>query len=133
MILPAETDILRQLREVSSAVQKANDELYSLNVELHGGIDATTGEVTPGLANEYEAAFDREIIAIEEGALAAGLRVPAADLRAAKARLRIREKSPQLIDAYRQKSARVDALSKWIAGQKAVISGLQSVLRGERE
>lgn len=132
-MLPAETDILRQLREVSTAVQEANDELYQLNVELHGGIDAQTGEVIPGIANEYETAFDREIIAIEEGALAAGIRVPAADLRSAKARLRIREKSPRLITVYREKSARVEALSKWIAGQKAVISGLQSVLRGERE
>ena len=132
-MIPAETDILRQLRDAATSVQKANDELYKLQIELHGGIDAETGEVISGIASQYESALDTEIIGIEEAALAAGMRVPAADLRSAKARLRIREKFPQLIDAYREKTARVDALSRWIAGQKAVISGLQSVLRGERE
>jgi hypothetical protein len=132
-MIPAATDILRQLREAADSLARANDELYNLQVELHGGIDASTGEVIAGLAAQYEAAFDREIIGIEEGAVAAGIRVPAADLRAAKARLRIREHSPELITAYREKTARVEALSKWIAGKKAEMSGLQSVLKGERE
>lgn len=132
-MIPAGTDLLRQLREASESIQAANDDLYQLNLDLYGGVDAATGEVSPGLAAQYETEFDRAIIAIEEEALAAGLRVPAADLRSAKARLRIRETSPGLVDTYREKTARVEALSRWIAGQKAVVSGLQSVLRGERE
>lgn len=133
MTVPSATDLLRQLEEAALSVRDANNDLYRLNVELHGGIDATTGEVTAGLATEYEAEYDRQIISIEEEALAAGHRIPAADLRAARARLRIREHRPELVTAYIEKTARVEALGKWIAGQKAVISGLQSVLRGERE
>lgn len=133
LTVPAATDLLRNLEEATRSLKAANDELYSLNVDLHGGMDATTGEVIGGLVTEYEAVYDREIIRIEEEALRAGTRVPAADLRAAKARLRIRETEPGLVTAYTEKTARVEALGRWIAGQKAVISGLQSVLRGERE
>ena len=133
MTLPAATDLLRSLEEATTSLRAANDELYGLNVDLHGGIDATTGEVIGGIVTEYEAIYDRELIRIEEHALRSGSRVPAADLRAAKARLRIREAHPELVTAYIEKTARVDALGRWVANQKAVISGLQSVLRGERE
>ena len=133
MTVPAATDLLRSLEEATTSLRAANDELYKLNVDLHGGIDATTGEVIGGLVTEYEALYDQEIIRIEQQALASGARVPAADLRAAKARLTIRETEPGLVQAYTEKTAKVEALGRWIAGQKAVISGLQSVLRGERE
>lgn len=133
MTVPAATDLLRNLEEATTSLRAANDELYGLNVDLYGGVDATTGEVVGGIVTEYEAIYDREIIRIEEEALRSGSRVPAADLRAAKARLRIRETEPSLVVAYTEKTARVEALGRWIAGQKAVISGLQSVLRGERE
>jgi hypothetical protein len=131
--VPAGTDLRRQLEEAVTGLSQATDELYGLMVELNGGVDATTGEVTAGIATEYEAAYDREIIAIEERALASGQRIPAQDLRAAKARLAIRENYPGLYLANVEKTARVEALGKWIAAKKAVISGLQSVLRGERE
>jgi hypothetical protein len=133
MTVPAGTDLLRQLHETSTNVDRASDELYGLITELKGGVDATTGEVTAGVATEYEAAYDREIIAIEERALASGQRIPAQDLRAARARMAIRENYPGLYLAFIEKTARVEALGKWIAAKKAVISGLQSVLRGERE
>jgi hypothetical protein len=131
--VPAATDLLRDLRDAVDGITKANDALYQLTIDLHGGVDAETGEMTAGLANEYEAAIDREIIAIEESALADGRRIPAADLRAARARLQVRESRPELFRAYVEKTARVEALSKWIAAKKTVVSGLQSVLRGERE
>jgi hypothetical protein len=133
MTVPAATDLLRSLEEATASLRAANDELYGLNVDLHGGVDATTGEVVGGIVTEYEATYDRELIRIEEHALRSGVRVPAADLRGAKARLRIRESEPELVIAFTEKTARAEALGRWIAGQKAVISGLQSVLRGERE
>ena len=133
MTVPAATDLLRSLDEATTSLRAANDDLYALNVDLYGGVDAATGEVTVGLATEYERLYDHAVIAIEEEALRAGRRPPAADLRAARARLSIRETSPEVVSAYVEKTARVEALGKWIAGQKAVISGLQSVLRGERE
>lgn len=133
MTVPAATDLLRSLEQATASLRAANDELYGLNVELYGGMGATTGEIVGGIVTEYEAIYDREIIRIEQQALAAGARLPAADLRAARARLNIRETEPELVTAYTEKTARVDALGRWIAGQKAVISGLQSVLRGERE
>jgi hypothetical protein len=131
--VPAGTDLRRQLEDAVTGLSQATDELYALMVELNGGIDAETGEVTAGIATEYEAAFDREIISIEERALASGQRIPAADIRGAKARLAVRENYPGLYLAHVEKTARVEALGKWIAAKKAVISGLQSVLRGERE
>lgn len=133
MTVPAGADLLRQLEEATVSVRDANADLYRLMVELHGGVDATTGEVVGGIATEYEAAHDRAIISIEEEALRAGRRPPAADLRAARARLLVREQHPDLVIAYTERTARVDALGRWIANQKAVISGLQSVLRGERD
>lgn len=133
MTVPAATDLLKSLEEATKSLRAANDELYNLNVELYGGTDAVTGEVVGGIVTEYEAIYDHEIIRIEQHALASGARVPASDLRAARARLNIRESKPELVTAYIEKTARVEALGRWIAGQKAVISGLQSVLRGERE
>ena len=133
MTVPASTDIFRELRDVAEGVREASSRLYRETIELHGGIDAETGEVIEGVESRWQAAYDEEIIRIEEQALGRGERVPAADLRAARARLRIRQRHPELYAEWLHRTATVEALGKFIAARKSVISALQSVLRGERD
>ena len=133
MTVPATTDIFRELRETAEGVSKASSRLYRETIELYGGIDDATGEVVEGVEARWQAAYDAEIIRIEEEALAADRRTPASDIRAARARLRIRERHPDLYAEHLYRTSTVEALGKWIAARKSVISALQSVLRGERD
>lgn len=133
MTVPASTDIFRDLRDSADSVKKAADRLYRETIELHGGIDQETGEVIEGVESRWQAAYDEEIIRIEEEALANDRRPPASDIRAARARLRIRQRHPDLYAEWLHRTSTVEALGKWIAARKSVISALQSVLRGERD
>lgn len=127
------TDIVRDLEDTAQRVKKAADRLYRLTVEVHGGINQETGEVIQGVDSKWQDAFDAEIIAIESEALAKGARTPAADIRQALARQRARDKNPTLYADYLRLTAEVEALQRWIATNKSVVSALQSVLRGERD
>lgn len=133
MTVPASTDLFLQLRDAAESVSKASSRLYRETVELYGGVDETTGEVIEGVESRWQAAYDEEIIRIEEEALAADRRPPASDIRAARARLRIRQRHPDLYAEWLQRTSTVEALQKWISARKSVISALQSVLRGERD
>lgn len=127
------TDIVRDLEDTAQRVKKAADRLYRLTVEVHGGIDQETGEVIQGVDSKWQDAYDAEIIAIESEAIANAVRPPAADIRQALARQRARDKSPTLYADYLRLTAEVEALQRWIATNKSVVSALQSVLRGERD
>lgn len=127
------TDIVRDLEDTAQRVKKAADRLYRLTVEVHGGINQETGEVIQGVDSKWQDAYDAEIIAIESEALAKGARTPAADIRQALARQRARDKNPTLYADYLRLTAEVEALQRWIATNKSVVSALQSVLRGERD
>ena len=133
MTIPAATDIVRDLEDTAQRVKKAADRLYRLTVEVHGGIDQETGEVIQGVDSKWRDAYDAEIIAIESEAIANAVRPPAADIRQALARQRAREKNPTLYADYLRLTAEVEALQRWIATNKSVVSALQSVLRGERD
>lgn len=133
MTVPAATDIVRDLEDTAQRVKKAADRLYRLTVEVHGGIDQETGEVIQGVEPKWQDAHDAEIIAIESEAIANAGRPPAADIRQALARQRAREKNPTLYADYLRLTAEVEALQRWIATNKSVVSALQSVLRGERD
>jgi hypothetical protein len=127
------TDIVRELEDTAQRVKKAADRLYRLTVEVHGGIDQETGEVIQGVDSKWQDAYDAEIIAIESEAIANAVRPPAADIRQALARQRARDKNPTLYADYLRLTAEVEALQRWIATNKSVVSALQSVLRGERD
>jgi hypothetical protein len=127
------TDIVRDLEDTAQRVKKAADRLYRLTVEVHGGIDQETGEVIQGVESKWQDAHDAEIIAIESEAIANAVRPPAADIRQALARQRARDKNPTLYADYLRLTAEVEALQRWIATNKSVVSALQSVLRGERD
>lgn len=131
--VPASTEVFRELRETADSVSRASSRLYRETIELYGGIDQETGEVVEGVESKWQAAYDEEIIRIEEEALAADRRPPASDIRAARARLRIRQRHPDLYAEWLHRTSTVDALQKWISARKSVISALQSVLRGERD
>jgi hypothetical protein len=131
--VPASTEIFRELRETAEGVSKASSRLYRETIELYGGIDEETGEVIEGVESRYQGAYDEEIIRIEEEALANDRRPPASDIRAARARLAIRKRNPDLYQEWLYRTSTVEALGKWIAARKSVISALQSVLRGERD
>ncbi len=133
MTVPASTEVFQQLREAADGVSKASSRLYRETIELYGGIDEETGEIIQGLESRWLAAYDEEIIRIEHLYLSTDRRVPASDIRAAHARKAIREGHPDLHAEWIQKTATVEALQKWIAARKSVISALQSVLRGERD
>lgn len=133
MTVPASTEVFQELREVAEGVKGASARLYRETIELHGGIDAETGEVIEGVESKWQAAYDEEIIRIEEEALANDRRPPASDIRAARARLRIRQRHPDLYAEWLHRTSTVEALGKFIAARKSVISALQSVLRGERD
>jgi NADPH-dependent ferric siderophore reductase len=127
------TDIVRDLEDTAQRVKKAADRLYRLTVEVHGGIDQETGEVIQGVESKWQDAHDAEIIAIESEAIANAVRPPAADIRQALARQKARDKNPTLYADYLRLTAEVEALQRWIATNKSVVSALQSVLRGERD
>jgi dephospho-CoA kinase len=124
-------EILRDLDDASRGVQKASTELSRLITKFGEGYLNDDGEIVEGTKLRYEVAIDEELLRIYEAAVEQGKRAPAEDVRGAMARSAVRSKHPQLFADYKAQQTRIEALRLWLSNQKAVISGYQSLRRGE--
>lgn len=111
--------ILADLDKATVGVQKASTELSKLITE-YGDIKLS-----------WDVAVEKELIRIYEEAIERGAKPPAEDIRSALALRAAREKHPELHIDYEAKTNRITALKLWISSQKQVISGYQSLRRGE--
>ena len=128
--MPETIDVIAALREDGQKVKAGSDELWKAMLAFDGGVD-TNGELVKGLRNEYQDAFDRELIQLEDD-WPADKKLPAAEGRAAWARERVAKKDPELVANYRARDAQIAALRQMISNRKASIGAWQSILRGER-
>lgn len=112
-------EILRDLDDASKGVQAASTEL-SQCITRFGDTKL-----------RYETSIGEELLRIYEEALQDGRRVPPEDLRSALAEKAVRTKQPELHAEYNSQKTRIEALRLWLSNQKAVISGYQSLRRGE--
>jgi len=112
-------EILRDLDDASRGVQTASTELSQL-VTRFGDTKL-----------QYEVAVGDELLRIYEEALQDGRRVPPEDLRSALAEKAVRTKQPELAATYNEQKTQIEALRLWLSNQRQVISGYQSLRRGE--
>jgi len=112
-------EILRDLDDASRGVQQASTKLSQL-VTRFGDTKI-----------RYETAIGEELLRIYEEAVQDGRRVPPTDLRAALAEKAVRTKSPDLFALYSEQKTQIEALKLWLSNQRQVISGYQSLRRGE--
>lgn len=124
-------EILIALDEASKGVQKASTELSQVLSKFGEAHIDENGEIHEGTKLRYEVAIGEERIRIYEEAIEAGRRPPPEDLRSPLAVKAVRSKDPQLWADYNAQATRIEALQKWISSQKQVISGYQSLRRGE--
>jgi hypothetical protein len=89
------------------------------------------GAIVQGTKLRYEIAIDEELVRIYEDAMSDGRRPPAEDVRGALARSAVRSKNPQLVADFKAQETRIEALKLWLSNQRQVISGYQSLRRGE--
>lgn len=120
------------LLEDGAKVKRGSDELWTAMLAFDGGRDKD-GQVVKGLRNEYQDIYDRELIAYEEEVIGSGNKLPAADGRAARVRVRVEKLNPELVANYRAREAQIASLKQMIANRKASIGAWQSILRGERD
>jgi len=124
-------EILRDLDDACRQVQSKSVDLdRGLKTFGESHID-DDGQLIQGTRLRYEVAIDEELLRIHEEAMKEGKRVPAEDLRGAMARMAVRQKHPALVAEYEAQKTWINALKLSISNQKAVISGYQSLRRGE--
>ncbi len=126
-------EVLEALDKASRGVQAACTELSELSQRFHEAYIGENGEIIMGVGLRFKAALDDEKVSVYENAIDNGLKVPAADIREAKAERAVRIKKPELWTEYHTGKARIDALKDWVVNLKAAISANQSLARGERE
>lgn len=127
----AGAEILEALDSASKGVQKASTELSQLITKFGEAHVDENGEVKEGTKLEYEVAIGEELTRIYEEAIEKGNRPPPEDVRAALAVKAVRSKDPALWAEYHAQRTRIEALKLWVSSQKQVISGYQSLRRGE--
>lgn len=125
--------LLRELNLATRGVDAASTKLADLTKRFENSVDMDTGEITFGVGDLYEIAFDEELNAIYCEYEDDEKRPPAEDIRTARARIRLRKKDPDLVARYKRTLTEMKALQTWISSQKQVISGKQSVLNGLRD
>jgi hypothetical protein len=124
-------EILNALDEAAKGVQAASTELSRLITEFGEARICDDGEIKEGLRLRYEVAVQDELAALYTIALSDGRKPPAEDIRTALAERAVRTKHPQLYADYNACRTRIEALKLWLSNQRAVISGYQSLRRGE--
>jgi glutathione S-transferase len=125
--LPDLETLLRELNEAAQGVARASNQLQRLTTGLENAVDLQ-GVLTLGAGARYRIALEEALIAVYE----ATDKPPAADIRMAMARRRLRETAPDLVAEYDRLTTEVKAAQQWIAANKQVISAKQSVLNGVR-
>lgn len=119
------------LDEAILGVQTRSTKYAKLHLAFHEAHVDENGELQLGLNLRYETAVQDELLAIHTNALQNGTRVPAEDLRTAMAERAVRTKYPQLFADYQAAKTEIEAMKLWLANQRAVISGYQSLRRAE--
>ncbi len=129
--VPAEVDILAELRRDRQRLTNATAELFKVTLELRGGVNRD-GELVRGVADQLQEQIDLELIALEERYLDQETRLPAADIRAARVNKIVREKHEDLWLRFVSLEAREVSLKRTISSRKQTIGAAQSILNGER-
>ncbi len=124
-------EILAALDEASAAVQAGSTELSKVIARFGEATIDENGEIHEGTKLRFEVAIQEELTAIYDRALDAGQKPPAEDIRSALAEKAVRTQQPELWTEYHHQRTRIEALRSWLSNQKAVISGYQSLRRGE--
>jgi len=122
-----------ELRKDHTRIGNAITALSSASRSFDGWLDQETGELIKGVRQQYQDAYDDELVALEERYLSAETRLPAADIRRARVTKKLRRDHATLVDEYWTLEGTINNLQRTIAGRKVAISAAQSVLRGERE
>jgi len=121
--------VLIEVNHAANRLHAASTELAEVTKRFEGAVDED-GQIKYGIKVEYETALESAMLGIVEHYEAMGKRPPAEDIRQARARRTVRVKDEALYVAYVQAEMKMGALQRFIASQKQVISGKQSVLNG---
>ncbi len=121
--------VIREVNDAADRVAKASTELAELTKRFEGAVNES-GEVSYGVKILYEIAIADELLKIVDEAAENDKRPPAEDIRLARARRHVRINDEELYVAYVQAEMKLTGLRSYIAAQKQVISGKQSVLNG---
>ena len=124
-------EILADLDAAARGVQAASTELSKLITKFGEGYIGPDGEIHEGTKLRFEIAVKNELARIYEEAIAEGKKPPAEDIRGALAERAVRTKNPELWTEFHAQRTRIEALKLWLSNQRAVISGYQSLRRGE--
>jgi glutathione S-transferase len=109
------------------------DKLRTISQRFHGYEDPETGEKVAGVKLRYEEALDEALDALVAPFEAEGKRPPAEDVRAARARQRVKRTEPDLYDEYHALEATMRRIERWLRDSRSAIMARQSVLKTERE
>ena len=120
------------LDELATRTMTYTDQLRTCSLRFNG-YEAKTGEKVPGVKLRYEEALDDALDAIVEPFEAEGKRPPAEDIRAARARKRVKREHPDLYDEYHALEATMRRIERWLRDSRHAIMARQSVLKTERE
>lgn len=112
---------------------KYADQLRDVSRRFHGYEHPTTGQKFAGVKLQYEEALDSALDAIVTPFEAEGKRPPAEDIRAARARQRVKREHPSLYDEFHALDATIRRIQRWLRDADSAIRAKQSVLKTERE
>ncbi len=119
------------LNQLGLDVMNANDKLRLVSRRFHGYEE--DGERFPGIKVVYEEAIDEALNAIVLSYEEEGKRPPAEDIRAARARMRVKRENPDLHDDYFILGATIKRIERWLQNARSATMARQSVLKTERE
>jgi len=120
------------LDELASRTMEQADALRLLSQRFHGH-ETKSGVKVAGIKLQYEEALDDALDAIVEPFEAEGKRPPAEDVRAARARKRVKREHPDLYDEYHALDATIRRIERWLRDSRSAVMARQSVLKTERE
>lgn len=115
-------EIARDLDRVTQGIERASNRLSRLLTDFHGFDE--NGEMGTGL--EYEVRKEEEISDLYELE-----KPPPADVREARAKRAVRTKYPELWAKYHKQKAEIEGLRKWLADNKDMKNGLQTLQKAE--
>jgi hypothetical protein len=119
------------LDELALETMRYADQLRQTSHRLHGF--EKSGERHPGVRQLYEEALDDALDAIVSHYEEEEKRPPAEDIRAARARKRLRREQPDLVDEYNILVAQERRIERWLRSAESATRARQSVLKTERE
>lgn len=124
-------EILQDLDAAAKGVQAASTELSKLITAFGESHVDEQGELHEGTKLRFEVALNDELAQLYNFSVEQGTKLPAEDIRGALAERAVRSKQAQLWADYHAQKTRIEALKLWLSNQRAVISGYQSLRRGE--